>query len=267
MFYSRAPCSRLQPFVKTLWVSDQLHGNTGSSQREHVLPTGHMHLVFRLSEFPLRVFNGTANTLTVFGHAVVGGPRAEFYSKEVGQPTVTVGVQFYPGIAEALFDARTDELANRHTSLGQLWGYDAELTREQLLAAETPERQLQQLENILNARLPNLPGLHPAVASAMKTFKSSHTVAQAVALSGYSHRYFSAVFEQATGLKPKTYCRVGRLQKLLLLSKTLSLPEAALAAGYCDQAHFTREFREFSGVTPDTYRKLAPEFSHHLTPD
>jgi len=33
--------------------------------------------------------------------------------------------------------------------------------------------------------------------------------------------------------------------------------DIALDAGFCDQAHFTRAFREFTGTTPAEYRRQA----------
>jgi hypothetical protein len=83
MLISRPPHPRLRPFVKMLWVSapsDGQHAVPGA--REHVLPTGDMHLVFRLSDTPLRLFHDEydADGETA-SHAGVGGARSAFYAR------------------------------------------------------------------------------------------------------------------------------------------------------------------------------------------
>jgi AraC family transcriptional regulator len=64
-------------------------------------------------------------------------------------------------------------------------------------------------------------------------------------------RYFHCTFG--------AYIRKIRLEKSLPLLRNprLSLTEIALTCGFADQSHFTRCFKEFSGVTPGAFRKLS----------
>ena len=40
--------------------------------------------------------------------------------------------------------------------------------------------------------------------------------------------------------------------------------QLAAEAGYADQAHMSREFVAFSGVTPGRYRRIGPDHELHL---
>jgi AraC-like DNA-binding protein len=269
MMLRRLPGPRLSPFVKLLWASDQAASPWSvAGGRERVLPTGGMHLVFRLSDHPLRLFNDINDPIGYrVGHTIVGGARASFYVREISQPVSSVGAQLRPGAAELLFGVPAGELAGRHTPLEDLWGPSAVEARERLGEAGGLQRQLDVFEALLAARLPTVRGLHPAVAQALARFTTTADVRQAVKESGYSHRRFIALFQHGLGLTPKLYCRVLRFQEALeqVAGRTAaSLVEVALDAGYSDQAHFNREFREFAGVSPGEYRELAPAFPHHV---
>jgi AraC-like DNA-binding protein len=240
-------------------------------RREHVLPTGTMHLAIRLGDEPLRLFaNASDDAGRIAGHAVVGGTRSSFYVREVSARVCSVGVQLRPGAAQALFGVPADELTERHTSLDELWGSSAALLREQLAELHSPEQRLDVLEDVLAARLPRAHGLHPAIAQALDDLGRAADVRDVVARSGCSHRRFIALFRQWVGLPPKLYARVLRFQRAMRCATSVR-PEpwidVSIEAGYSDQSHFNREFREFTGVTPTDYRRASPVFPYHLPVD
>jgi AraC-like DNA-binding protein len=261
---ARRPRPPLQPFVRTLWACDE---TTSRGGRERVLPGGTAHVVFRL-DVPLRVYDGDGDRRgRIVGHVIVGGPRAGAYVRDVSFPVTSVGAELAPGAAALLLGERADALAHRHTPLADLWGRTAELWHEQLLEAGDPERRLTVFEALLFARLPRLRGVHPAVAHALARFGSTSAVREVVAETGYSHRRFGALFQEAVGLAPKRYCRVLRFRSVLdRLATEPSTPMAdiALAAGYSDQPHFTREFRELAGMSPGAYRKRVAGCARHV---
>jgi AraC-like DNA-binding protein len=252
----------LRRFVRAVWLIDETaRPMTRDAVREHVLPSGEMHLVFRLSDEPLRLFEGLQASERTLGHAIVGGACSSYYMKDVSTPTHSVGIQLWPGACRALFGASAAELAEQHVRLDDLWGASARTARDRLLEARVPERQMEALESILAARLPEVRCLHPAVAQALERFTATSTVREVVEESGYSHRAFVALFREAVGLTPKRYSRVLRFQKVLERLGTepgISWVMLAFDAGYSDQPHFIREFREFAGVSPGEYRRRYP---------
>lgn len=76
-------------------------------------------------------------------------------------------------------------------------------------------------------------------------------------LAELSQSYFSHAFKAATGLPPHQWHMKARMRKVegMLARPDLPLTEIAAAAGFADQAHFTRTFRRLTGVTPAAWRR------------
>jgi AraC-like DNA-binding protein len=196
-----------------------------------------------------------------FGHAIIGGARSSYYVKDITKPAHSVGVQLLPGACRILFGAGAGELAERHTRLDDVWGQSAVTARDRILAARTPEAQMAVLESILAAQLPEVRALHPAVAQALEQLGRTSGVREIVRASGYSHRAFLSLFREAVGLAPKLYSRVLRFQKVLERLEAeprVTWVDLAYGAGYSDQPHFIREFREFAGRSPGELRRDYP---------
>jgi AraC-like DNA-binding protein len=266
---ARAPGPILQPFVESLWAIDpSCDCARGARRREHVLPTGQMHLAFRLSGEPLRLFsNGEDDDGHLAGDAVVGGARDDHYIRDISRPARSVGAQLLPGAAEALFGVYADELAGRHTPLDHLWGSEVDWMREQLMEPAMLHQRIDRLESILMARLSTRRTIHPVVPHALEQLRAASSIRRIVQSSGYSHKSVMSLFRRSVGLTPKRYWRVLRFQRVLGMvagPEGLPLADAALEAGYADQAHFSREFKAMTGVTPSEYRNASPEAPHHL---
>ncbi|RDD68530.1 AraC family transcriptional regulator [Paracoccus versutus] len=68
---------------------------------------------------------------------------------------------------------------------------------------------------------------------------------------GLNPSYLIRSMRRATGLTPHAHvlqARIGHARRLLL--EGVPAAEAAVAAGFCDQAHLIRQFRRHLGVTP-----------------
>ncbi len=263
---SRAPHPALRPFVKQIWAGDGSEARAPGA-REHVLPTGLMHLAVRVSAEPITLWE--RGEKRAYGHCVVGGARSTFIVKDVSTPSIAVGAQLHPGAALPLFGVPADELAERHTPLADVWGAEADWLRERLGAEASPEERLTLLETFLLARLPRVRGVHPVVADAVAHI-ADRPIAAAVERSGYSHRAFIDLFRRAVGLAPKVFARVTRFQRVadrLARARDVSLADAATDAGYADQAHLTREFGALAGISPGSYRALRLVEPNHVPLD
>lgn len=71
-----------------------------------------------------------------------------------------------------------------------------------------------------------------------------------------SLRQVERIFSEATGLGPKAFLRnvrFNRVVRAFCLGGRRDLAALALESGYCDQAHFTHDFRTLSGTTPAAF--------------
>jgi AraC-like DNA-binding protein len=274
----RPPHPALAPYVDCLWHLDETSDETSAeakprAARERALPTGAMDLVFRLSEAPVRVFaDANDREGRCFGRAVVIGARSSSYLRDTAQPSRSVGVHFRPGGATALLGVPADELAGRHTPLADLWAGSATSAHERIADARSADQRLRRFEALLLARLSAEGSPRPLVAHALARLAAPRpcSVEALARSSGVSHRHLIELFRRSAGLTPKVFARVRRFQravKLLARERSTRLAEVALACGYADQPHLTREFRAFAGCGPGRFAPLSPERPNHVAAD
>jgi AraC-like DNA-binding protein len=109
-------------------------------------------------------------------------------------------------------------------------------------------------------RFPNTP-LDPFVATASRLILARWGAVSITRLSqvlGVSRQHFRSRFEEATGLSPKMYCRIARVQQVIGRVRSGDdhiWSSIAAELGYFDQSHMIGEIRSMTGVTP---RALCP---------
>ena len=262
------PAPPLDSYVECFWWSERSAPQTCS---EHMLPSGCAQLVFALHDTPIVCRAGSSATdPVIWSRGVVHGPQWQYFISGPKPPGASAGVAFRPGAAGALLGVPIAELTDRHTPIDALWGGRGRDIRERLLAAQTPDEIFRLLEQDLTARLKRPLLIHPAVARSLApgTPVSSPTRVRDIQReAGCSPKHFIALFRAAVGLTPKHYYRVRRFKAVLdrlASGGEANLADVAAMAGYSDQSHLTREFRDFAGITPTQYRpRDADSALHH----
>jgi AraC-like DNA-binding protein len=260
------PASPLDRYVECLWWSHREERDRGT---EHMLPSGRAQLVFALHETPLMWRRSESENWTAWSRSIVHGPQSSFYIVGPKPKGVSVGVSFLPGAAGAVLGIAMQALSDRHVELAAIWGSRGVDLHEQLMSAPDAAAAFRILEQSLLARIHRPLLLHPAVAEALMAPAGSLSGARVADLqraSGYSPKHFIGLFRFGVGINPKHYYRIRRFNSVveaMATGKHAGLGDLAAAGGYSDQAHLTREFREFAGITPTQYLPSAVDRPLH----
>ncbi|MCY1016102.1 DUF6597 domain-containing transcriptional factor [Pyxidicoccus sp. MSG2] len=260
------PKAPLDALVDYFWVS----GNyVAQAPRERVLPSGSQALVVHLGETPVRVYSGehTTEAADAPGALLCGARSSPLIIGTTLGPTV--GVHFKPGGAHPFFGVPANAVAEQTVALDALWGASAHSLRERLMETSSPLERVQLLEEYLLHRLRRSFEPGPALRASLEAFEEPDltSVAEVNRRTGLSPKRLLALFREEVGLSPKTFWRVRRFRAALRDLDLGSLRGAALAAehGYCDQAHFLREFRSLAGSSPREYLAARVADTDHVS--
>ena len=102
------------------------------------------------------------------------------------------------------------------------------------------------------------PAPRAEVAHALALLTTGARVEDAAAEVGYSRRRLGTLVRAESGLSPKAYQRIARIEAARRVLGHRPLAEVAASCGYADQAHLTREWSALAGCTPTTW--LREEF-------
>lgn len=189
-------------------------------------------------------------------------------SKEVPLYGVSriLSCQFYPGQFTRLFGIPSNEITDIEVPLDDfiLPGSLA----EEIASADSFQGSVERFQQFINTwkkrniRITSNNSLvQYLVANALRTHGTLQ-IADLEKETGYSARYIQKVMLEHVGLAPKVALNNIRFQNVvrqLIENPYASLAETAQAAGYYDQSHFTKIFKEYMGITPHAFVKILQE--------
>ena len=165
-------------------------------------------------------------------------------------------VNFSPIGALRFFGVAQSEIAGRTLALDDLLGPGSDLLIEELQAADDWAKRFDLLDRFIARRFDHAREPHGTVQEVWRGLKRSKGAASIVGLAevaGVSRRHLAKLFRTEIGATPKTMARILRFEHARTMAGTvprLGWADIAYAAGYADQAHLVREFRELSGLSP-----------------
>lgn len=160
-----------------------------------------------------------------------------------------VGVRAVLGVASA-------EISSLVLNLSDIWGGSGGDLIE-MLFAKTWRQRFAILDRGFASKL-NPVRPQPEISWAWERLAKTHgsvAVQQLADEIGYGRRHFSERFREAIGIAPKLASRLFRFERAcrLIADQRPGLAQVAIACGYYDQAHLTREWYALAGCSPKAW--------------
>lgn len=225
------------------------------------LPSRHLTFIISLGP-PIEVLADAGTSSTSFAAVLSGFHSGPALIRHNGED-YGIALELTPAGARRLFGLPAGALASTIIEPEDVVGAAGRHLQDRLAAAKSWKQRFEILDYTLTAwaRSNDIgPQLIAAWDLLMET-SGACSVDELAAEVGWSRRHLSRKFQIEFGLAPKTAARMvrfDRARQLLAAGAGISLADIAHAAGYFDQAHFTRDFREFAGCSPT--RWIAEEF-------
>lgn len=200
----------------------------------------------------------------------VAGLHETYSTSESTGTNWTIQIDLTPIGAYRILELPLHEVTNRITAVDDVMGKMARQLVSNLESTSTWHERYGLVESFLIERLvmsrPEATGMTWAWRQLADAHGSIPIGPIAVEL-GWSHRHLIQRFREQIGMSPKKVAR--QLRFLRAVDLLTERPDRSIAsigedAGYFDQAHFARDFREFTGLTPAAYRRDASAASQSL---
>jgi hypothetical protein len=249
------PHPDLEALVKCYWTLEVPVQPAAEKQR--ILPDGCIDMCFILGDDIKRYTSDTAFILQPRA-MILGQINEPFYVEPTGVVNC-FAVRFYPyGFAHFTTMSIAD-LANKETELRTVFGGHANKLSTGIIQATATAERISIVEKFLREKLNEQIVVDSIVKSTIDVMLQTRGAApiNSILKDDLSkRRQLERKFSQQVGISPKQLGKVIRLQaalKMLLHDKAESLTAIAYENQYFDQAHFTRDFKEFTGVTPKEF--------------
>lgn len=255
MKYQEAPSPvSASALVDSIWVFEA--GPIGPDGREHVIvPDGAVSLtVFRAADGA--------------GGCGVTGPSAKAHRAPLVDGSIYAGIRLRPGVAGTVLGCDAMRFRDHIGPAGPPVPEAVRSLASHVEGATTPNDlilRLQQCAADIAASTPPIDCLVVDFAAEIARLKGAAALEALSERLGVSPRHMRRRFQRQCGLSPKEFARLRRVRAAcidLVMENRAALADAASAAGFADQAHMSREFREVFGGSTLLIRAYLSQIAH-----
>lgn len=250
-----APQADLAAFVKRYWTLDGPKENIPI--KNTIVPDGTMKLIFHYGD-TYRHYPHHGEVVVLPKCFLIGQLTKPYVIEPLGI-TGSFVVQFTPNGFLPFTTKPIKGMENTAVPLEELFGKEGLSLGQQILDAGNTADRIKITEAFLLEKLADQKNIDSIVQSTVETIfiaNGQFSVNEFSKSKSINRRQLARKFSQSIGLSPKQLAKTIRIQntlKALLNEDITSLTDLAYENEYFDQAHFIKDFKEFTGLTPKEF--------------
>jgi AraC-like DNA-binding protein len=249
------PCQDLTTLVKCYWTLES--PTEKSPEKQTIVPDGCMEMIFHYGDL-YKQYTGNGKCIIQPRSFVIGQLTRPLEIEPTGE-TGIFSVRFYPEGFLPFATIPIKEMENKAVALNKLFGNDGHEIEQMILSTNSTSDRIRYIEVFLHNRMASRETIDRIIQSTVETMLTANgqlSVAELSKQSNINRRQLERKFASAIGLSPKQLSKTIRLQttlKMLINQNFTSLTALAYEGDYYDQAHFIKDFKEFTGLTPKEF--------------
>lgn len=190
-------------------------------------------------------------------NALLIGQHTWTNSRTVFKKFVSLQIIFQPGALYRILGIPLTELTNQIIEAGDIIGSDIERVNDQLFHAKNHEEMISIAERFLIGIVGrSAKGAEPIDSMASKMLNPQKPLDWYISNSFLCHRQFDRKFNDRMGISPKEYLRIVKFDHAYRMKNShpeMSWFSIAIACGYYDYQHLSKDFKSFTGYTPSAF--------------
>jgi len=250
------PHPDLKSLISCYWTLEV--PSTEDAQRQRIIPDGTIEMVFILGD-DIKRYTSNDNFIIQPRSMVLGQTIDPFYIEPTGYVN-TFAIRFYPYGFANFVTVPIRTLANKETPINTLFEEKlAKKLEQDIIHATDTKQRIEIIESFFLNKLSDQVRVDCIVRSTVETLlatKGCTSISDILKDDLSKRRQLERMFVKQIGASPKQLGKLIRLQsalKMLLNEEGESLTNIAYQHDYYDQAHFIKDFKAFTGVTPKEF--------------
>lgn len=249
------PQEKLARYIKYYWT---LHNDDDlmPHSRERIFPDGCIELIFNYAD-PMRKFEN--DTGVIQPRNIVHGQLKKFIELESTGKIGLFSTRFQAAGLQPFIDFDVSELTDKSMTVAEIWNEEGQQLERDMKMAKNSEARIAVVEAFLLQRLAKSRKKDAAISLCVDAIVASDGMVTIDELSekfNLGKRHLERKFLSSVGLSQKLFSRIVRFNNVLQLIEDKdfrTFTNVAHEGGFYDQAHFIRDFKEFTGLNPKQY--------------